>query len=76
MAKLIVMRRGGQPGKVAINPDLVTHVRSASGPFTDVFFGEHHVAVEGTFEQVVDRLMGQEELSAGPAPAKNWLPAR
>ena len=57
MAKLIVMRKGGG-GKVAINPDLVTHIRSAAGAFTDVFMGTQQVAVEGTFEEVVARLAG------------------
>ena len=59
MAKLIVMRKGGG-GKVAINPDLVTHVRSAAGAFTDIFFDGQQVAVEGTFEEVVARLSGKE----------------
>lgn len=73
--KLIVMKKGGEPGEVAINPDRVTHVRAASGPFTDIYFGEHRVAVEGSFAQVVASLSGQAELpdSAG---AKNWFPAR
>jgi hypothetical protein len=53
--KLIVMRRGGG-GKVAVNPEQVTHVRSAAGAFTDIFFEGHQVAVEGTFEEVVARL--------------------
>jgi len=57
------MRKGGG-GKVAINPDLVSHVRSAAGAFTDVFFEGHQVAVEGTFEEVVARLSGRE-LAAG-----------
>lgn len=52
MAKLVVMKKGGG-GKVAINPDQVTHVRSATGAFTDVFFDGQQVAVEGTFEEVV-----------------------
>ena len=52
MARLVVMRKGGG-GKVAINPEQVTHVRSATGAFTDVFFDGHQVAVEGTFEEVV-----------------------
>jgi hypothetical protein len=68
------MKKGGEPGEVAINPDLVTHVRTASGPFTDIYFGEHRVAVEGTFSQVVARLTGQPD-AAAPA-AKNWFPAR
>ena len=55
MPKLIVMRRGGG-GKVAVNPEQVTHVRSAAGAFTDIFFEGHQVAVEGTFEEVVARL--------------------
>ena len=55
MAKLIVMRKGGG-GKVAVNPDLVTHVRSANGAFTDIFFDGVQVAVEGTFDEVVARL--------------------
>lgn len=72
--KLIVMKKGGEPGQVAINPDKVTHVRTASGPFTDIYFGEHRVAVEGTFPQVVARLTGQSEESE--ASAKSWFPAR
>ena len=59
MARLIVMRKGGG-GKVAINPELVTHVRSAAGAFTDVFMGGQQVAVEGTFEEVVARLAGYD----------------
>ena len=59
MARLVVMRKGGG-GKVAINPDLVTHVRSAAGAFTDIFFEGQQVAVEGTFEEVVARLAGGE----------------
>ncbi len=70
------MKKGGEPGNVAINPDKVTHVRTASGPFTDIYFGEHRVAVEGTFQQVVARLMGQAEISEAPAQAKSWFPPR
>lgn len=55
MAKLVVMKKGGG-GRVAINPEQVTHVRSATGAFTDVFFDGHQVAVEGTFEEVVTLL--------------------
>ena len=72
--KLIVMKKAGEPGDVAINPDRVTHVRTASGPFTDIYFGEHRVAVEGTFAQVIARLTGLSE-SQGEA-SKNWFPAR
>ncbi|HYI41553.1 MAG TPA: hypothetical protein VE053_14675 [Allosphingosinicella sp.] len=73
--KLIVMKKAGEPGDVAINPDRVTHVRTASGPFTDIYFGEHRVAVEGTFAQVVARLAGEVEVPEGAAP-KSWFPAR
>ena len=73
--KLIIMKKGGEPGNVAINPDRVTHVRTASGPFTDIYFGEHRVAVEGTFAQVVARLNGQTEADDAAA-AKSWFPAR
>ena len=52
MAKLVVMKKGGG-GKVAINPDQVTHIKSATGAFTDVFLNGQQVAVEATFEEVV-----------------------
>lgn len=68
MAKLLVMRKGGG-GKVAINPELVTHVRSANGAFTDVFFDGQQVAVEGSFEDVVRQLSAAERRApAAPAP--------
>lgn len=73
--KLIVMKKGGEPGQIAVNPDKVTHVRTSSGPFTDIYFGEHRVAVEGTFAQVVARLTEQSEADEG-ASAKSWFPAR
>ena len=59
MARLVVMRKGGG-GKVAINPDMVTFVRSATGAFTDIFFEGQQVAVEGSFDEVVVRLSGDE----------------
>jgi hypothetical protein len=73
--KLIVMKKGGEPGQIAVNPDKVTHVRTSSGPFTDIYFGEHRVAVEGTFAQVVARLTEQSEAEEG-ASARSWFPAR
>ena len=69
---LILMKRGGQPGHIAINPDRVTYVCSSSGPFTDVHFGEHHVSVEGSFEQVVARLSGESRGAAQP-PVRSWI---
>ena len=69
---LIVMKRGGQPGNIAINPALVTYVRSSSGPFTDIHFGEHKVAVEGSLEYVLAKLAGNP--AAGQPPvARSWI---
>ena len=62
--KLIIMKKGGEPGEVAINPDRVTHVRTSSGPFTDIYFGEEFVTVEGQFGEVVARLAA----AAAPPP--------
>jgi hypothetical protein len=59
LAKLVVLKKGGG-GKVAVNPDMVTHVRSAAGAFTDIFVGGQQVAVEGTFEEVVRALAEAE----------------
>jgi hypothetical protein len=63
--KFVVMRSGGEPGEVAVNAELVTHVRSASGPFTDIYFRDHRVAVHGNFADVVKRL---EYAAAAGAP--------
>lgn len=66
MAKLIVLRKGGG-GKVAINPEKVDFVRSATGAFTDVFLSGQQVAVEGTFEDVV-RLLSAPDRRAPDSP--------
>ena len=66
MTQFVTFKRGGQPGRVAINPALVTDIRSSMGPYTDVFMGEHLVAVEGSFEQVISRLSGAPDLAQGP----------
>jgi hypothetical protein len=66
----VVMKRGGQPGNIAINSDRVTYVCSSSGPFTDIHFAEHKVAVEGTLDQVVARLSGESMMQ--PA-VKSWI---
>lgn len=68
MAKLVVLRKGGG-GKVAINPEQVTYVRSAAGAFTDVFFNGQQVAVEGTFEEVVSLLSGLDRRTPPARPA-------
>jgi hypothetical protein len=69
--KLVVLKKGGEAGEVAINPDLVTHIRSAAGPFTDVWFGAHRISVEGSFRSVVSALSA-ECPSEAPGPAKNF----
>ena len=81
--KLVIMKRGGQRGDVAVNCDAITHVASTPGPFTDIYFGDHQITVEGTFQQVCMRL----SMQAGPAPAaaaptpdggapRNWFQQR
>ena len=55
LARFVLMKKGGG-GKVAINPDRVSYIRSAAGAFTDIFFDGQQVAVEGTFEEVVSLL--------------------
>ncbi len=67
------MKKGGEAGSVAINPDRVTHVRAASGSFTDIFFGDCRVAVEGSFAEVVARLASEEDAADAP---KNGFAAR
>jgi len=68
LAKLVIFRKGGG-GKVAINPEQVSHVRSAAGAFTDVFMGAQQVAVEGSFDEVVNLLAGYERRTPQePAP--------
>ena len=63
MAKFVVLKKGGG-GRVAINPEQVTYIRSATGAFTDVFVNGQQVAVEGTFEEVVRRLATPERRAA------------
>lgn len=71
MPRLVVFKKGGG-GKVAVNPEMVTYVRSAAGAFTDVFFDGQQVAVEGTFEEIVtllslpDRRLAQPPVAASP----------
>jgi hypothetical protein len=68
--KLVIMKRGGQRGDVAVNCDAITHVASTPGPFTDIYFGDHQITVEGTFQQVCMRL----SMQAAPAPAASAPP--
>jgi hypothetical protein len=73
------MRRGGQRGEIAVNVERITHVAATPGPFTDIYFGEHQVTVEGTFHQVCNRLNG-EAAAAGmaqdPGIPRNWYQQR
>jgi len=69
----VQMKRGGQPGHIAINSDLVTYVCSSSGPFTDIHFGEHKVAVEGSLEYVLSKLSGVLAGGQPQAPARSWI---
>jgi hypothetical protein len=71
--RLVILRKAGEPGKIAINPDRVTHLRSGPGNFVDLFFGEVKVAVEGTFEEVANRLVGEEVAQRERDPAKDWF---
>jgi hypothetical protein len=76
--RLVVLKRGGQSGQVAINLDKVTYVSSSPGAFTDVHFGEHRIAVEGSFQQVIARFSERPEpapepADERPAAAANWL---
>lgn len=70
--RLVILNKAGEPGKVAINPDQVTHLRQAPGNFVDLFFGDTKVAVAGTFEEVVNKLCGDEVVRRQRDPAKDW----
>jgi hypothetical protein len=74
--RYLILKKGGEPGEVAINVDRITHIRSASGPFTDIYFGDHRVAVQGTFAEIVSRVAASD-LEPPKAPAnQNWFPSR
>lgn len=74
--KLVIMKRGGQRGEVAVNCDRVTYVAATPGPYTDIYFGDFHVTVEGTFHQVCARLSAEAAIVA-PAQdtntPRNWF---
>lgn len=77
--RLVIMKRGGQRGDIAVNVARITHVASTPGPFTDIYFGEHHVTVEGNFHQVCTRLSGEVAPPAtapGGAEARSWFQQR
>ena len=70
MSRFVTFKRGGQPGRVAVNPSLVTDVRSSAGPFTDIFMGDHQVTVDGTFEHVIAMLSGERDTDS---VQQDWL---
>ena len=72
MTQFVILKRAGESGKVAVNPALVTEVRSSSGPFIDIHFGDHRIAVEGTLQQVIAMLSRGDQAEAPPA-ADSWL---
>ncbi|HEY0113931.1 MAG TPA: hypothetical protein VGB59_12405 [Allosphingosinicella sp.] len=71
--RLVVLNKAGEPGKIAINPDRVTHLRAGPGNFVDVFFRDTKVAVAGTFEDVVNKLAGEPIARSAYDPAKEWF---
>lgn len=73
--QLVVFKKAGEPGKIAINPDQVTHLRSGPGNFVDLYFGDVKVAVEGSFESVVNTLSGTEVARKERDPARDWYSA-
>ena len=73
MTQFVILKRAGESGKVAVNPALVTEVRSSSGPYIDIHFGEHRVAVEGTLQQVVAMLSKPALAEEAPPVADSWL---
>ena len=71
--RYVVLTKAGEPGKIAINPALVTHLRQNPGNFVDLFFGETKVAVAGSFEDVVNKLCNDEVVARGRDPARDWF---
>jgi hypothetical protein len=71
---LVKFRKAGEAGEVAVNPEQVSYIRSAAGPFTDIYFGEHRVSVQGTFTEVLFRLTAGSAAAAKPPPEfhENW----
>ncbi|HEY1606334.1 MAG TPA: hypothetical protein VGF77_12140 [Allosphingosinicella sp.] len=74
--KLVMMKRGGQRGDLAVNVDRITYVAATPGPYTDIYFGDIHVTVEGSFQQVCARLSGGGTAApSGPdgSQPRNWF---
>lgn len=71
--RLVIMKKGGEAGEVAINPELITHIRSMPGPYTDIYFKDFRVAVEGSFRQVLDALSERRDQPAKRETDRSWL---
>ena len=70
--RLVIMKKGGESGEIAINPEMVTHIRSMSGPYTDIYFKDHRVAVEGSFRQVVEALSDRRNSRSDQPAERSW----
>ena len=71
--RFVVFKKAGESGRIAINADLATYVRSGPGNFVDVHFGDVKVAVEGTFDEVVNKLAGTEVERPVHDPSRVWM---
>lgn len=71
--RLVIMKKGGETGEVAINPEQITHIRSMPGPYTDIYFKDHRVAVEGSFRQVIDALSDRRNARSAQNDERSWL---
>ena len=77
--RLVILKRGGQRGDVAVNVDRITYVASTPGPYTDIYFGDFHVTVDGTFHQICTRLSAEAPAPATASsvpdggPPRNWF---
>jgi hypothetical protein len=73
LTQFVILKRAGEPGKVAVNPAMVTELRSSSGPFIDIHFGDHRIAVEGTLQQVIAALSKPQDAPREAPAAESWL---
>jgi hypothetical protein len=75
LTQFVTFKRAGESGRVAVNPAMVTELRSTTGPFIDIHFGDHRVAVEGTLQQVI-AMLSTPTASARETPlGDSWLGA-
>ena len=72
--KLVILKKGGEAGDVALNPEHVSFVRASMGAFTDIYCGTQRIAVEGSFAQVVARLQPDGVAGHSEGPPKGFQP--